>query len=1077
MSGCYGRLVHAVSVRDDDGGGATLSGDEELAGLVDDLLDRADDASTAGAWDEAARLAREVLELDADNVEAAGLLARSERRRRRAAAPTPLDDGERRTVTVTFVDLVNSTALADQIEPETMQEVLRWYHSLVGEAIAEAGGHVARFMGDGAMAYFGYPRATEEAPRQAVHAGLELVARVAERKADLVDAYGVDVDVRVGVHTGLAIIAKMGSSQKAELADIVGETPNIAARLESLAAPGSVMVSGSTAELVRGFFEMRSLGPQQLKGVSRDIEAWRVLARTGATSRLDVIGAGDRSPLVGRRHESTTLLDAWRRAADGHGELFVVTGEAGVGKSRLLGSVLGAADARHLVQMACTPHTVSSPFHPLRTVVGTEGWERRLLPRQDEVDTDQVSVAVRDDVIEGAIQRLLEAATGPMLVTFEDLHWADPSSIEFLSRLAERLEDAPVLVIATTRPELDPWWVDGSLGRELQLPPLDRAAIAEIAEHLAGSSTPALVDWLAQRTAGVPLYLEEVLRSLRESGALGAVLAGETSPGDVIPMTLQGVLLGRLDRLGPAKRTAQVASVVGRVFDVELVATVSQLSVERINRDVRELARAGLIEDAESRYRFRHALIRDAAYESILTTTRRTLHGLIADAIVRGVSHEPDEVVAGHLAAADRHDAAAVAFANAARAAAARSAHSEAIAHINSALAAIDRLDDTIVLSESVPTELSLRLLLGPSLIAARGYGVEEVIDNYERAEQLSRGTGLGRERFDSARGQLSYHLLTARIGPALRLSERVLDLAEQRGEPAEVLDAVAWAGTTRFFAGDIRTAQTLLERVDGLYDPATAAQHSARFGLDPFVLASSHQVWLYWLMGRTSDAIARCSAMAETAEALDRPWSMAHALNYELGLSVLLGDHERALEVAAHQIELSIAMHLPHYQAYAMIFRGRAEADLDPVGAAAQIREGLDMRKGTGAQLALPLHHGLLAETHLMVDDVPAAALHVDAGLEVVDTTGERWWVPELLRLRAIIDHHRGGGRTAALLADAHERSMLAGSRMLAARIATTAAELLGDVAPSDPLHVAVHLDHVDPAAPEAAALRRHLA
>ena len=1016
-----------------------MSGDHGSADNVDDLLDRADDAADRQAWDEVVALATSVLSIDADNIEAAGLLAKSERRRQALEQPkNALGDGDRRTVTVTFMDLVNFTALADTVDPESVQDVLRWYHTQVGEVIADAGGHIARFMGDGAMAYFGYPRASEGAPRQAVHAGLELVDRIEGRIADINRTYGVEIGIRVGIHTGLAVIAQMGAPGRAERDDIVGETPNIAARLEAFASSGAVCVSAATEALIKGYFETEDLGPQRLKGVSRDIGVHRIVGRTGASSRLDALAPSERTPLTGRDTQTQQLERHTLDSETTGGRLVLLRGEAGVGKTRLLEWLLRNTASRPTLRAACAPHTTSSPFHPLRTAIVPEGWTGKLLPGESELDPAMTSVAMRGAMLETAARRILGGADdAAQLAVFEDIHWADASTLEFLEYLAEHVADTHLLVVATLRPEIDaPWFRQGGNVHIVDVPPLDADGVASMTEYLAGRSTPALVEWLVERTAGVPLYVEELLRALRESGELNTVLDAGVTPRSDIPMTLHGVLLGRLDRLGPARHTAQVAAIIGRTFDVGLLSLVAGVDADHLGRDLVDLKRAGLIEERrDHKMRFRHALIRDAAYDSILKSNARHLHGAIADELAKDstILEDRPETIANHLHAAGRLDEAFTLYERAARSAAAGSGHAEAIDHAESALETVGSLIGTGDSERSSADELRVRLLLGPSLIAARGYGSEDVARNYERADELCRDAPQSKERFDAARGLTSYHLLTAQIHRAIELAEFGLTTARRHDDPDEEVQAHAWLGTSRFFAADFDAARRSFDRADAL-STVGAQDHIQRYGLDPWILSMSHHVWLLWLTGELDQADELCRDMMRRAEGLDHPWSTAHALNYELGLRVFNGDLERARALANRQIELSVDARLPHYEAYARIFRGRAEADIDADGASVEILDGLDMRKTTGARLALPLHHGLLAEVHLRRGDLPSARLDVEAALSTASTSGELWWKPELLRLSALTAADSQRKRTT--LAEARALATAWGAHTFVARV-----------------------------------------
>lgn len=1048
---------------------------------VEVLLDRADGAVQRAAWADVSALAEDILLLEAENAEALGLQAQARRRLRGAlTAPDQRFDGERRTVTVAFSDLSNSTQLAERVDPEEMRELLSWYHRMVGEAVTAAGGYVARFMGDGALIYFGYPNSTEEAPRQAVSSGLQIVSSVRARRADVHKTYGVEIDARVGIHTGLAVIAEMGGGNRTEADDIVGETPNIAARLEGFASPGTVVISAATGRLVDGYFDLMPRGPQMLKGISRPIEALQVIAATGASSRLEASGSSDQTPLMGREAERKQLARLWEQACTGSGGVVLLSGEAGVGKSRLVASQL--QDSRAVLRTSCAPHSQSTPFHPLRHIVTSDGGRHSLMPDEEAVTAGESVEARRNALLSRAVSELQRlTANGPTMFIIEDIHWADPSTLEFLGRLAAHTGESSLLVAATLRPEIRIDWSDGAAVTELELAPLQQEDVAAMVTHLLGPSAADHKDvgaWLIEHTGGVPLYLEELVRSLQESGKLDLLTQSLGTAHPEIPLTLQGILLGRLDRLGVAKRVAQMASVIGRDFEISILRDVAKLPNERFERDLADLLKSGLVEHTEdvNLLRFRHALIRDAAYASILRSTSRQVHGDVADLLPL---HDPEildhrpEVVAVHLAEAERFGEAAAVFESAARRAVERYGHSEAISHLRSALRSLARSADH---PSPVELELRLRLLLGPSLISAQGYGSEDVVENYERARELCADAEDSQGLFDSVRGLAAYFLLTAEFESASSTAESALGIASRSAFPSDLLEASAWLGTVRFFEGRLGEASALLDHAIARQEIGERHEHATRYGLDPGILALSHRVWLHWLMGEVSEAFALKDSMVETAERLNHPLSYAHALNYATGLAVFVGEYEDAVALADVQIELARRSVLPHYEAYGEIFRGRATAHDDPAAAAVAIRAGLDLRKTTGALLALPLHHALLAEVHIEAGDLSTATIVAGAGLEIARTTGEQWWTPELLRLMGEVTAASGASGFRPLLEASHQGAKAAGADLLMVRTALSALKLDPDLQREDQLHPAQHQQLINAATPETRAMNHVL-
>lgn len=1051
----------------------------ETDGRVGMLLEGIDAAIDRKQWDEAYNQVSQILSVCPDHPEALGLLAHIERRRKTTELRF---EAERRTVTVVFCDLVGSSKMAELLDPEEMQEILSWYQRIVGEAVTAAGGLIARFMGDGVLVYFGYPRATDEAPRQAVHAALTIIRQIKDRRSDILDTYGVEVDARIGIHTGLAVITEMGGGNRREVADIVGETPNIAARLEGLAEAGTVLISGDTYGLVTGYFKTMALGPQQLKNISRQITAFQIVDATGATSRSEASDVASRTPLVGRTAEHKKLEAIHDQVVAGRGRIVVISGEAGVGKSRLVELVMTQMAAGWpTLYSACAPHTQSTPFHPIRGILASGGrgtLHAALGIRSEDYGS---TAAEREALLSAAVVWVLDfAGDRPALLVLEDVHWSDPSTLEFLARLARRVGEKRLLVMVTLRPELQPGWFKHDSIEQIFVQPLERDLVDEMIRELLGaaSAPEKFVDWLVDRSGGVPLFVEELIRTLREGGQLTQALSGVFDLGDDIPLTLQGVLTGRLDRLGPAKRVAQVASVIGREFDVGLLKRVIGLDEARLRRDLDDLINSGLLMPSEQSglHRFKHALIRDAAYGSILRTTTRSIHGAIADALPEHYGEILDrnpEVVAIHLFEAQRFEESADLFAKAARAASMRSAHSEAINHVTMALTATKTLSNPETRRKN---ELHLRLLLGPSLIAARGYGSEEVGDNYRRARSLCASATDSAELFDSVHGLTAYFLVTEHIEVASELAQTALGIAVRRSDDDELLEASTWLGTIRFFQGMATEAASTLDSAIRKYDAIAHARHRVVHGLDPGVLAMSHRCWLHWLQGEVVAARVMSEEMLSLAETLDHPVSRAHAFNYVTGLAVFLGDHVRAEARARAQIELARVAKLPHYEAYGMILLGRALMQQDTQAAVDNVLAGLELRKSTGALLAMPFHQGLLAEVQLARGDIDAAKHAVSAGLEVAERTGERWWSPELYRLGAVIDHEAGRTDAQSTLRHAHRAAREAGVAMLATRAALSAAEILPALGPDDPLHLRHHRHLIDGNTPETNELKRRL-
>ena len=601
-----------------------------------------------------------------------------------ASPPTPLSDApltidktakdtaERRQVTVMFSDLVGSTALSARMDPEDLREVISAYHRCVAETVRRCGGFVAKYMGDGVLAYFGYPRAHEDDAERAVQAGLALVEAVPK----LDTAAGVSLQVRVGIATGLVVVGDLIGAGAAQEQAVVGETPNLAARLQALAEPGAVVISASTRRLTGGLFDYRDLGAVALKGFADSVPAWQALGASAAESRFAALHAST-TPLVGRGEEIELLLRRWEQAKGGDGCVVLVSGEPGIGKSRIAETILEwlSGEPHIRLRLFCSPHHQDSALYPSITQL-----ERAAGFRRD--DTDEQRLAKLEAVLALATNDLGEAvplladllsvptcgrypaldltpqkrkektlralvgqveglAVGqPTLLVVEDAHWADPTSRELFDLIVERAPSLPLLAIVTFRPEFAPPWVGRPQVTLISLSRLPHRLRAEMIMHVTGGKAlpKEIADQITDRTDGVPLFIEELTKSVIESGLLVAsgdhYLASGPVPPLAIPTSLQASLLARLDRLAPTRDVAQIGAALGRQFSHELISAVAEMPREQLDDALAQLVNAELIfrrgtpPDAE--YTFKHALVQDAAYSTLLRSRRQQLHGRIA---------------------------------------------------------------------------------------------------------------------------------------------------------------------------------------------------------------------------------------------------------------------------------------------------------------------------------------------------------------------------------------------------------------------------------------------------------------
>jgi class 3 adenylate cyclase len=693
-----------------------------------------------------------------------------------AAAVTVQAEAERRQLTVVFCDIVGSTALSTQFDPEDLRELINAYHHAVAETVTRFDGFVAKYMGDGVLIYFGYPQAHEDDAERSVRAGLAVIDAVAKLPSR------VTLRVRIGIATGLAVVGDLIGAGAAQERGVVGETPNLAARVQGLAEPNSVVIADGTRRQVGGLFDFADLGPKTLAGFAEPQHAWRVLGDSGTENRFEALRSGE-IPLVGREEEVALLTRRWDQAENGEGKVVLISGEAGIGKSRLTAALTEHVEASPHARLRyfCSPHHQDSAFHPVigqleraagfARADGPEGKREKLaamltasteegdisllvellsLPGGDRFPPLDLSPPAKKQRTFLALLRQLEglSRTRPILVIFEDLHWIDPTSREFLDLLMPRIDRLPVLLMATFRPEFQPPWTGQPHVTTITLNRLGRHDGASLVERLTGNVhalPPDVIAEIVERTDGVPLFVEEMTKAVLE---VGAAVAGSVPSARLgVPATLQASLMARLDRLGAeAKSVAQVGAAIGREFSHELAAAAGELAEGPLRDALRRLVDAGLVfqrgEPPNAEYLFKHALVQDATYGSLLRRTRQQLHARIAAALEARfpdrAAREP-EALARHFSEAQQFDRAVGYWLTAGGRALQRSANREAISHLSAGLGQVEQLSDA---AERTKQELALQRLLGQAYFHVKGLGAIETDRAFNRARELCAVTG-----------------------------------------------------------------------------------------------------------------------------------------------------------------------------------------------------------------------------------------------------------------------------------------------------------------------------------------------
>lgn len=973
------------------------------------------------------------------------------------AEPSLPTEAERRQLTVLFCDLAGSTELAARLDPEELREVLRAYQATCASGIAKFDGHIAQYLGDGLLVYFGYPRAHEDDAERAVRTGLAIVAAIRALNASASGRTDVRLAVRVGIHTGLVVVGEVGVGAKQEQLAL-GETPNLAARLQALAEPDAVVISGSTQRLVRGLFRIVDLGTQALKGAPGPMPVYQVIGESAAQSRMDVAMTTGFTRLIGREREVGLLLDRWEQIAEGHGEAVLLTGEAGIGKSRLV-QVLKDRIARTphtLLECRCSPYYQHTQLHPIVDLfprvfewAADEAPEVKLRKLQSHMAQYAVSAEEivpllasllslppadgypstamsperqRKKTIEGLIALFLAMASErPVLLIVDDLHWVDPSTMELLSHLLDQIPTARLLVLLIARPAFRPPWTARSYLTVLNLNRFTREQTELMIDQVAGGKTlpVEVVQQIVAKTDGVPLFVEELTKMVQESGLLTEradryELRGPLAPLS-IPATLQDSLMARLDRLASVKAVAQLGATLGREFSYELLRAVSQLDDAPLHQGLAGLVDAELLYQRgvlpHATYVFKHALIQDAAYQSVLKSSRQQSHQRIAQVLEARLPETRDarpELLAHHYTEAGLVAQAALWWQRAGQRAVAHSAHVEAISHLTKGLELAATLPAARERSEQ---ELALLNTLGLALFAVKGQASEEVGRTHARAREICREIGETPFLPSILGGLFSFHVVRAELRAAWEVAEQLLGLAQHQHDPARLSVAHLALGETLLFRGEFAQARAHLEQGIALYtvQPNQPLSLLSGFPVDLGVFDLCFLAHTLWHLGYPDQARSKIQQALGLAEALAHPLSLALARDYEAMLYQFRREAHRVHASADMAISLCTEQGFAYYLAWGTLMRGWAlrEQGQDEVGMA-QVREGLAAIRATGAELRLPYYLALLAEVRGKTDHADDALALLSEALARVDRTGEHWVAAELHRLKGeLLLHH----------------------------------------------------------------------
>jgi len=962
------------------------------------------------------------------------------------ASPAPSaaavsSEAERRQLTVMFCDLVGSTGLSARLDPEDLREVIAAYHRAVTEVVRGFDGFVAKYMGDGVLAYFGYPRAHEDDAERAIRAGLGVVDAVGR-----LDAKSVALQARIGIATGLVVVGDLIGEGSAQEQSVVGETPNLAARLQSLAEPNAVVIAASTRRLVGGLFEYRDLGSVEVKGIDVPVPAWQVVRPSGVESRFEALRGSALSPLVGRDEEIDLLLRRWARAKAGDGQIVLISGEPGIGKSRITAALAERLHAKpHLrLRYFCSPYHQDSALYPFIDQLGRAvgftpddtpasklGKLEALLARAEPPVEDVALLAdlmslpaserhplpnlsprrKKDRTLEALIRQLEGLARQqPVVMVFEDAHWIDPTSRELLDLTIERVRSLPVLLIVTFRPEFQPPWIGQPQISMLALNRLDRhdrtALVAQIA---GGKALPVdVIDQIAERTDGVPLFVEELTKSVLESGLLreeaDRYVLDRAVPPFAIPTTLHDSLLARLDRLASVRLVAQIGAAIGREFSYELLRAVSRLGEDELLAALGRLVASELAlqrgTPPDAVYSFKHALIQDAAHGSLLRSVRQQLHAQIAKALE---THSPElmdiqpEIFAQHYAVAGLVENSVAYWGKAGLRSAARSAMAEAAAQFQNALDQLALLPDD---PERQRQELEFCSALGAVMIALKGQAAPETGYAYARALVLWKQLGFPPEYYQVPYGQSIYHTFRGEVALAQRLDEDLLRLSRERKDSGGLVLGHTGSGRTLLFAGKFALSRAQLEEVLALYDPAAHHTLVQQAAVNLRVNAQGYLGVVLFCLGFPDQALAWSRAAIDEAKRLAHPPSLAMSLAFSARLLSFVGDDAALNALVDQLIALTDEQGFPHWGTMGRISRGWVKAKRgDVVEGISLLRSGSAAFRATGANSWATYHISLLAGAYEIAGQIEEAVISLNEALKIAKRTSERWLAAELNR------------------------------------------------------------------------------
>jgi predicted ATPase/class 3 adenylate cyclase len=954
--------------------------------------------------------------------------------------------GERRQVTVMFSDLVGSTALSTRMDPEDLREVISAYQKCVADTVQHSGGFVAKYMGDGVLVYFGYPEAHEDDAERAIRAGLELVAAVGGLKTH------APLQTRVGIATGLVVVGDLIGSGASQEQAIVGETPNLAARLQSIAEPNGVVFAESTRRLLGNLFELQVVQAKDLRGITEPVQAWAALRASSARGRFEALHATGLTALVGREEELELLLQRWSKAKSGDGQVVLLSGEAGIGKSRLIVALLErlATEPHVRLRHFCSPQHTDSALYPIiGQMERAAGFAQDDTPRArlDKLDavltrtsTPKADAALFADMLSlpndgryptldltpqqrrhrtfEALSLQIEALTSsrPVLMIVEDTHWVDPTSLEAFGQAVGQIANLPVLLIVTFRQEFEPPWIGRSHVTALTINRLAERDVRAMIENVIGNKPLSLEvrQDIMERTDGVPLFVEEITKAVLEAENEGAAqrTAAVPSPALAVPASLHGSLMARLDRVGPAKEIAQIGAALGRKFSHPLLAAVVGKPEAELASALDRLIAAGLLFQQgvppHATYLFKHALVQDAAYGTLLREPRRALHARIAETLesqFAEIAASQPELLARHCTEAGRIEKAASLWGKAGQRSLERSALVEAAEQITRALDQIAAVPATPALRRE---EIKLQVALANALMHVEGYAAPETKAAVEQARVfIERGEALGESPndplllFSVLYGAWAVNAL-AFNGDTLRdLAAQFLALAEKQAATAPLLMAHRIMGVSLLYAGDFAKARMHLEHAITLYDPAEHRPLATRFGQDAAVHALSYRSLALWSLGYPEAAKVDIDQAISDAREIGQAATLMTALNNTGVTHICCRNYAAANAELGELVALADEKGALYWKVCGMASQGCLFAQTGKTSDAVRmLTSGITAYRSTGATLWAPFHLSNLATSYASLGQLDDAWRCVGEAMTAVATTKEKWFEAEVHRI-----------------------------------------------------------------------------